>query len=70
MDPTEAARQLLRSLALPYGTVSILPWREEAGVVMHVMIDRAFIAKAEVPKSYEGYPVRVEVRQPAYAHST
>lgn len=68
MTPTEAAQELLRSLALPYGAASILPYPENGQVVMHVMIDLPLPLQTKVPKSFEGYPVVVEQRRPAIAY--
>jgi len=68
MTPIQAARGLLTSLALPYGTVSILPWHENGHVVIHVMIEPTHLKRAKVPETFEGYEVTVEERQPAFSH--
>lgn len=69
MSPNDAALALLKSLALPYGTISILPWPENGRMVMHVMIERAYLRSAMVPSTFAGYDVTLEERQPALAHS-
>lgn len=68
MNPTDAARGLLKLLALPYGTVSILPWQDQGKMVMRVMIDRSYLNRASVPTTFEGYEVKIEQRNPALAH--
>lgn len=68
MTPNQAARELLASLSLPYGTVSILPWHEDGQVTLHVMIDRPYVRSAQVPPTFEGFEVKLEERQAAFAH--
>lgn len=68
MNVNEVARELLSSLSLPYGTVSILPWHEKGHVVLHVLVDRAYFNRTTVPSKFHGYEVVIEERLPTFAN--
>lgn len=68
MNVNQVARELLSTLSLPYGTVSILPWHEKGHVVLHVLVDRAYLRRAKFPANFQGYDVVVEERTPTFAN--
>ncbi|MFZ6682085.1 hypothetical protein [Undibacterium sp. Tian12W] len=61
-SPRDAAKELLRFLALPVGAVSILPYHQGDDVTMHVMVSPDYIKRIQVPESFEGYRVVVQAR--------
>jgi hypothetical protein len=67
MTPNDAARSLLQKLALPYGSVSIMPWHEGGKVVIHVLVDKPYLRQVHIPAEYGGYDVKIEERLPAQA---
>lgn len=58
----------MSTLSLPYGTVSILPWHEKGHVVLHVLVDQAYLRSTKVPPNFHGYDVVVEERTPTFAN--
>jgi hypothetical protein len=64
MLPQIAAERLLESLNAPKGAISIWPWHEDDGrVTMVVVINSRYVMnESRVPKTFEGFDVRVERR--------
>jgi hypothetical protein len=62
IKPDDAARALLAQIALPRGSVSVLPWHEADCVVMHVLVEQQYMHCLSVPAVFEGYAVQVDER--------
>ena len=67
MTPNDAARSLLKKLALPYGSVSVIPWHEGGKVVIHVFVEKSYLRQVHILTEYGGYDVKFEERLPAQA---
>lgn len=63
INPDDAARALLAQIALPRGSVSVLPWHEAGGVVMHVLVEQRYLHCVNVPTVFQGYQVQIDERQ-------
>lgn len=60
---SQSAKRLLISFELPVGVVNVLPISDENGARLLVWIDPQYLKKvSNLPKTFEGYPVCIELR--------
>jgi hypothetical protein len=71
-DIHKAARDLLKSLDAPSGAVNTLAFKDRRGSVIRVLVDSSYFRRIQsLPKTYKGFRVIVEKREPTNAgHST
>lgn len=67
MSPIDAAKSLVKKISLPSGAVSVMVQHDEAAVFMRVMVEPLYLSSVNLPSNFEGYEVRVETRENAFA---
>ena len=67
-DVHVAARELLGEIRAPRGAVNTMVGRTPSGLVIRVLVDPSLRGSLpDVPSSFHGHPVVVEVRVPSIA---
>ena len=70
MHPQTVAERLRARIKAPPGAVTVWPWHEDDGrIMMLVVIDsRVWVDTSPIPKTFQGFTVRVEKREPPIVH--
>jgi hypothetical protein len=69
VSPERAAADLLDALDIPRHNVSVWVWHKRRLVTLVVRLDpQVWYERAKVPKTFLGYPVRIEERETAIAN--
>lgn len=68
LTPRDAAKALLKHLALPMGVVSIMPAHQGGDVTMTVFVAQEYMNRISAPTDFEGYKVVVQERKPVNAY--
>ena len=71
MPVEDAAKWLLESLDAPRGAVNTMAFREKDRAYIRVLVDPLYQPRLRpVPKTFKGYSVKVERRNPTIAQSS